>query len=126
MKRLLKVGAGIALLVVGVLLCVTNPTLSFALPVFGVVTVTQLFRDNDMVEYGVEATADADTTTGNIVHLMGPAPVVTLLPSAAAARISLWILGVADNTNVTALKATTAGSGAAGEQVRVRVERRRR
>lgn len=66
----------------------------------------------------VEATADADTTA-TIPHGLPVAPTIILLtPLAAAARLSLWIAS-SGPVNTVALKATTAGSGAAGAQVRV-------
>ena len=93
--------------------------------VFGAVTVTQQVRRNDQVELTIVATADADTTSGNIAHVLGPDPVAILIPILAAARISLWILTTRDGTNLVLLKATTAGSGDAGAQLRIFVERRR-
>jgi hypothetical protein len=87
------------------------------------VTVTTVFDGADSFIADVEATADADTTA-TIPHTLGVAPAeVTLTPLAAAARLSLWIAGTIDANNVVCLKATTAGSGAAGNQLRAIIRR---
>ena len=100
--------------------------LLWSLPLFGAVTVTQDWRTNDAVEYTVIATADADTVTGNIAHGMGARPQVTLIPILQApAGLSLWAATTIDATNVVATKSTAVGSGNAGAQLRVRIERRR-
>ncbi|MGE0161065.1 MAG: hypothetical protein AB7T31_16840 [Gemmatimonadales bacterium] len=66
----------------------------------------------------VEATADADTTA-TIPHGLPTTPTIVILtPLAAAARISLWT-AAPGAVNTVCTKATTAGSGAAGAQVRV-------
>lgn len=93
------------------------------LPVFGAVSNTapaaltggSLFRT-----FTVTATADADATTGAIAHGLPAAPdLIELRPIDPAARISLWVVTAVDATNITLGKATTAGSGAAGAQLRV-------
>lgn len=100
--------------------------LLWTLPLFGVVTATQDWRTNDAVEYTVIATADADTVTPAIAHGMGARPQVTILPILQApAGLSLWAATTIDATNVIATKSTAVGSGNAGPQIRIRVERRR-
>lgn len=100
--------------------------LLWTLPLFGVVTVTQDWRTNDAVEYTIIATADADATTGNIAHGLGARPQVTIIPILQApAAVSAWAATTIDVTNVVLGKGTGVGSGNAGAQVRLRVERRR-
>lgn len=72
--------------------------------------------------WSVEATADGDTTAV-IAHEFGEAPAfASIVPIAAAARVSLWTYA-ANATNITLTKATGAGSGAAGAQVLVMAQR---
>lgn len=83
------------------------------------VTVTPVTAGVRLHISDVEATADADTTA-TVPHGLPTTPTIVILTDrAAAARLSLWIAGTIDATNVVALKATTAGSGAAGIQLRV-------
>lgn len=82
------------------------------------VNVTTILAGANSHISDVEATADGDTTTGNIAHGLGEAPLIPFVtPRAAEARISLWIC-TSDATNYVLLKATTGGSGVAGVQVR--------
>lgn len=83
------------------------------------VNVTTILAGANSHISDVEATADADATTGNIAHGLGEAPLIPFVtPRAAAARLSLWIC-TSDNTNYVLLKAAgVGGSGAAGIQVR--------
>lgn len=98
----------------------------FALPSFAAVTETQLWRTNDAVEYAITATADGDTVTGNIVHRMGPNPLITVYcVLQAACALSLWAVTTIDITNIVMTKATTGSSGTANAQVRIRVQRNR-
>lgn len=87
--------------------------------------------------FDVEATADADTTADLAHNLFSAEEIaagadnddvkVTIEPQAAAARLSDWIVGSRDQggtkTTVRLSKTTAVGSGAAGAQVRVYVER---
>ena len=87
-------------------------------------TVATLWRTNDAVEFTVIASADADTTSPSLAHNMGANAMVTLIPVLQApAALSLWATAIVDQNNITVTKATTAGSGNAGIQLRVRVER---
>lgn len=84
------------------------------------VTVTNILVGSTNRIFDVEATADADTGSGNVAHGLAETPLeVVLTPLLAAARISDWILTTRDGTNVAVGKTTTVGSGAAGAQVRV-------
>jgi hypothetical protein len=87
------------------------------------VTVTTVFDGPDSFIADVEATADADTTA-TIPHTLAATPAeVYTTDLAAAARLSLWIASTIDGTNVVLTKATTMGSGAAGNQVRCIIKR---
>ena len=68
----------------------------------------------------VTATADADTTA-TITHNFGAAPLLVLLTPLlqVSAGLSLWAVTAIGANTVTLTKATTAGSGNAGAQVRV-------
>lgn len=71
----------------------------------------------------VEATADADTGA-TIPHTLAVPPrVVTLVPLQAAFYTSQWRVTSIDATNIVIEKGTAAGSGAAGDQVRVQAAR---
>lgn len=85
------------------------------------VTVTTVLAGVTTFIADVEATADADVTTGNIAHGLGAAPAVLSLanllqPSAA---LSAWAVTTADATNLVLTASNAVGSGAAGNQVRV-------
>lgn len=84
------------------------------------VTVTPVLSGANTHVADVEATADADTTA-TIPHGLGAAPTVVVLTGLAqvAAALSLWSATTINATNVVLTKATTAGSGAAGNQVRM-------
>lgn len=87
------------------------------------VTVTTVFDGTDTHIADVEATADADTVA-TIPHTLGAIPAeVYITGLLAAAAISLWRATTIDATNVVLTKSTTAGSGAAGNQVRCIVKR---
>jgi len=89
-------------------------------------TVAQLWRTPDSVEYSVIASANGDTDSPNMVHGCGAAPVVKLIPWGAngdSFYASTWRVSTNDATNVVVTKSGAAG-GAAGIQLRVRVERR--
>jgi hypothetical protein len=71
----------------------------------------------------VAATADADTTA-TIPHGLGGTPEeVTITWLKAEAAVSLWRATTIDGTNVVLTKATTMGSGVAGNQARVIIKR---
>lgn len=87
------------------------------------VNLTVVFANADFRVVDIEATADADTTA-TIPHGLGAIPediVITGLANAAA--ISLWRATTRDATNVVLTKSTTAGSGAAGIQVRAYIRK---
>lgn len=71
--------------------------------------------------WDITATADADTTTGNIAHGLGATPLFfSLTPLLQVpASLSLWALTTKDATNLVLTKATTASSGNAGAQIRL-------
>ena len=73
--------------------------------------------------FDVEATLDADTTIA-IAHGLRVVPetywFVELL---AAAYLSQWTITTVDATNITLVKGTGVGSGAAGAQLRLFVAR---
>lgn len=87
------------------------------------VTVTPVLAGVTTFIADVEATADADVTTGNIAHGLGVAPahlsVANLLQAAAA--LSAWALTTVNATNIVGTAANAVGSGAAGNQVRFSV-----
>lgn len=106
-------------------------TVTYEYPVAGVTAPTQAQEALlSAVLANVIATADADTTA-TITHnmqltaaqLAAGQPWVTLEPLLAAAQISLWFVSSKTANTVVLTKATTAGSGNAGAQVRAIVQR---
>lgn len=91
------------------------------------VTWAVTYRSADVVEIVLTASADADTTSGNIPHGKGPAePMVFLTPFLpAGGTTAVWRLSVRDGTNVAVQKAADAGSGSAFPQLTITVMRRR-
>ncbi len=90
----------------------------------GAVTITTVLAGTDKHIADVQATADADTTA-TIPHGLGAVPLevfVTELQQVEAA-ISAWAATTIDATNVVLTKGVGAGSGAAGAQIRVVVNR---
>lgn len=85
------------------------------------VTVTTVLAGVYTFIADVEATADGDTDTGNVAHGLPAAPQdVALCPLLQAeAGVSLWAVTTIDATNLVLTKSTGAGSGGAGNQVRV-------
>ncbi len=88
------------------------------------VTVNNVLAGTDTKIATVIATADADTTA-TIAHGLGAVPLeVYFTPLLQApAALSLWAVTTIDATNVVLTKATTAGSGNAGAQIRVVIKR---
>lgn len=87
------------------------------------VTLTTVLAGTDKRIVDVEATADADTTA-TIPHSLAATPLEALITwLLAAAAISLWRATTIDGTNVVLTKAVTAGSGVAGNQARVVINR---
>lgn len=87
------------------------------------VTVTTVFDGPDSFIADVEATADADTIA-TIPHTLAATPAeVYITWLLLAATLSLWRATTIDGTNVVLTKSTTAGSGAAGNQVRCIIKR---
>jgi hypothetical protein len=71
-----------------------------------------------MFQCSITATADADTTTGNIPHGLVFAPeLVIITPIQAAGGLSVWAATTINATNLVLTKSTATGSGAAGAQV---------
>lgn len=81
----------------------------------------------DSQSWTVIATADGDTVTATTSHAVGangvPEPSVTGLITAA--QISLWVVTTLSTTQWAMTKATTATSGNASPQVRLRLQRPR-
>ncbi len=87
------------------------------------VTLTTVLAGTDKRIVDVEATADADTTA-TIPHSLGAAPLEPIITwRLLAATLSLWRATTIDGTNVVLTKSTTVGSGAAGAQARVIINR---
>ncbi len=87
------------------------------------VTLTTVLAGTDKRIVDVEASADADTTA-TIPHSLGAAPLEPIIAwLLLAATLSLWRATTIDATNVVLTKSTTAGSGAAGVQARVIINR---
>jgi hypothetical protein len=79
--------------------------------------------------FDIEATADGDTGA-TINHGLAELPwrnnvqgLGSTAGIAAAARLSAWLLSGVSTTQVTVVKTTAGGSGIAGLQARVSVER---
>jgi hypothetical protein len=92
-------------------MAVTNTAVVFlTLPASNLATLT------------VTATADADTTTGNIPHTMPFTPdfsiVTPILPQGALKAWS-WAQAATDGTNISWVGNNVAGSGVAGASLRV-------
>lgn len=85
------------------------------------VTVTTVLAGAYTFIADVEATADADTDTGSVAHGLGAAPQDVSLAALlqAEAAVSAWAVTTIDATNLVLTKGTGAGSGGAGDQVRV-------
>lgn len=74
--------------------------------------------------FDVAATADSDTTTGNVAHGLGATPLdISVAPtlSQALTALSAWAVTTLDGTNVVGTKLASTGSGSATKQVRIRV-----
>ncbi len=87
------------------------------------VTVTPVLAGKTKYICDIEATADADTDTGNVPHGLGAIPLeVSVAPlQQVAAGLSLWAVSTIDAVNIVVTKSVAAGSGVAGNQVRVTV-----
>lgn len=87
------------------------------------VTVTTVVNQPNTKVFEVEADADGDTTA-TIPHGLTVIPeFVDIVALALEYYLSEWRVTTIDATNVVLTKETTAGSGAAGAQVRVNVQR---
>lgn len=67
------------------------------------------------------ATADGDTSTGNIAHGLGAQPLMgffTQLISQALTALSAWALTTFNTTDIVGTKLASTGSGNASAQVR--------
>ena len=87
------------------------------------VTVTTILAGTSTFIADITATADADSTTGNVAHGLGAAPLdvsLCMLQVLATTAIPSWAITTKDATNLVAQKATGVGSGVAGAQVRMR------
>jgi hypothetical protein len=70
----------------------------------------------------VTATADADTTTGNIAHGMSFTPdfaILTPIQPQGALKAWSWVQASTDGTNIVFTGNNVAGSGVAGASLRV-------
>jgi hypothetical protein len=90
------------------------------------------FISQDYQEWSTICTADADTGTGSISHVMGAYAKGILnwivgAASATASQLALWCwnTGYPSATAFSALKSTQTGSGNAGVSLRSRIERAR-
>ena len=91
------------------------------------VTVTTVSQDADSFVFDVETTADADVSSGNVAHGLGPgAPFKVFLTALqqAEALLSGWAVTTIDGTNVVLTASAAVGSGVAGAQIRCTVIRR--
>lgn len=88
------------------------------------VTNTTILAGYTTFIFSITATADADTTTGNVAHGLGATPLdisgVQLISQALTA-LSAWAVTTVDATNVVATKLASIGSGNASPQYRIRV-----
>lgn len=85
------------------------------------VTVTTVLAGKTIFIADIEATADADVSSGNIAHGLGAVPLdfsIVNLQQAPAA-LSAWALTTKDATNLVLTASNAVGSGAAGAQVRI-------
>jgi hypothetical protein len=86
------------------------------------VTVSAVQRLGRLLStFTVQATADADVTTGNVAHGLGFIPdfviITPLLPEGVLKRWS-WDVANTDATNIVLIGANVVGSGAATPQIR--------
>lgn len=87
------------------------------------VNITTVFEGLYSKIVDVEATLDADTTA-TIPHGLGVAPVEVIITGLNLdAQLSLWTTTTIDAVNVVLTKTTAVGSGGAGNQVRVIINR---
>jgi len=89
------------------------------------VTLTVVLNQGNRRIVDVVAGADADTTA-TIPHGMADAAIkeVTLLPLLqVVAGLSLWAVTLQDAVNITCTKSVAVGSGNAGAQLRVFIEK---
>lgn len=93
----------------------------------GAVSITDIYRSADRYVFDIIATADGDTVTASIPHGIGSIPDVVgqQLISQALTALSAWALTTLDVTNLVFTKLASTGSGNAGAQFRVYVQRRR-
>ncbi|MCI0402693.1 MAG: hypothetical protein L0212_04125 [Acidobacteria bacterium] len=90
----------------------------------GVVSIATVLRRGNILISDVTATVDADTTA-TIPHGMdGAVKMVTIVPLLQApAAVSEWAVTTQDGTNIVLTKGTGVGSGNAGAQLRVFIEK---
>lgn len=87
------------------------------------VNITTVFEGLYSKIVDVEATLDADTTA-TIPHGLGIAPVEIIVTGLNTdAQLSLWTTTTINATNVVLTKTAAVGSGGAGNQVRVIMNR---
>lgn len=87
---------------------------------FAAVTVTVNVNMQDFQQWLVTATADGDTTTGAITHMMGANPhcMMAQLVSQALTALSAWSIAITQTTwTGTKLASTGSGNGSAQLQV---------
>lgn len=91
----------------------------------GVTNTTPVFLTppaSNLATCTITATADGDTTTGNIAHAMPFTPdfaiITPILPQGALKAWS-WAQAATDGTNISFVGNNVTGSGVAGASVRV-------
>lgn len=88
------------------------------------VTVTPILAGENMYIADIEATADADVSSGNIAHGLGDAPLdISLVPLQAEHYLSAPYVSTKDATNVVVTMENATNSGVAGAQTRVVIRR---
>lgn len=89
------------------------------------VTVTTILAGTSRFICDVEATADGDTTTGNVPHGLGAVPLskhIALVQNFAAAANPGWALTTVDAVNLVGTCSADVGTGVVGDQVRLEVQ----
>lgn len=88
----------------------------------GAITLATLLAGPTMNIQTVISSADGDTSSGAMAHLLGTAPLfvgLTQMLSQALTALSAWAATTVDATAVTCTKLASTGSGNAGVQLRV-------
>lgn len=86
------------------------------------ITLANLLSGPTMYIETVVASADGDTSSGNMAHGLGESPLfvcLTQMLSQALTALSAWAATTVDATNIVATKLASTGSGSASVQLRV-------